>query len=132
MLAMAARRAASTLGAAPALRYCTLSAQDERLAARFSELVNLADAGLGAKVLFATDEWFATADNLLKATPPVFDPEAFCSQGKVMDGWESRRRRLAGCALALLRSRRVGWAPQTLTRWPTFCTTRCSSPCRCR
>ncbi|EEC47816.1 predicted protein, partial [Phaeodactylum tricornutum CCAP 1055/1] len=48
------------------------------------------------KVLFATDEWFAAADNLLKDTDPVFDPEAFCEQGKVMDGWETRRRRESG------------------------------------
>lgn len=70
--------------------------EDERLASRFSSLTNLADARLGSRVLFATDEWFATADNLLKHTPPYFDPEEFCTQGKVMDGWESRRRRLAG------------------------------------
>jgi allantoicase len=47
-------------------------------------------------VLFATDEWFAVCENLLQHTTPTFDPNAFCSQGKVMDGWESRRRRLAG------------------------------------
>jgi len=41
-------------------------------------------------------QWFATADNMLKPTPVLFDPEAFCEQGKVMDGWESRRRRKAG------------------------------------
>lgn len=33
---------------------------------------------------------------MLKPTPALFDPEAFCEQGKVMDGWESRRRRKAG------------------------------------
>lgn len=49
-----------------------------------------------SKVIFATDEWFATADNLLLNTAPQFDPNAYCTQGKVMDGWESRRRRLAG------------------------------------
>ena len=60
------------------------------LAARFEELTDLADDRLGAKVLFATDEWFATADNMLKSTAPHFDPETFCTQGKVMDGCESR------------------------------------------
>lgn len=78
-------------------------AEDERLGARFSELIDLADARLGTKVLFATDEWFATADNLLKHTAPAFDPEAFCTQGKVMDGWESRRRRHAGHDWCVLR-----------------------------
>eukprot|EP00980_Cylindrotheca_fusiformis_P016112 scaffold4782_cov106-Cylindrotheca_fusiformis.AAC.5 len=57
---------------------------------------NLCSASLGAKVLFATDEWFATADNLLKDTPPQFDEHAYCEQGKVMDGWETRRRREDG------------------------------------
>lgn len=53
-------------------------------------------SGEGARILFATDEWFAAADNLLKESPPHFDPDAYCEQGKVMDGWESRRRREAG------------------------------------
>lgn len=66
------------------------------LAARFEALTDLADERLGGKILFATDEWFATADNMLKPSAPHFDPETFCVQGKVMDGWESRRRRLAG------------------------------------
>ena len=57
-------------------------------------LVNL--AGADSCVIFATDEWFACADNLLQRDPPSFDPAAFCAQGKVMDGWESRRRRLPG------------------------------------
>ena len=59
-------------------------------------LVNATSANAGARVLFCTDEWFAAADNLLKDSPPVFDPDAYCEQGKVMDGWESRRRREAG------------------------------------
>ena len=51
----------------------------------------------GARVLFATDEWFAEASNLLQDTrAPVFDPHAFGLHGKVMDGWESRRRRQPG------------------------------------
>ena len=75
----------------------------ETLAARFSELTDLADDRLGSKILFATDEWFATADNMLKPQPPHFDPETFCTQGKVMDGWESRRRRLAGHDWAIVK-----------------------------
>ena len=73
------------------------------LAARFSDLTDLADERLGAKVLFATDEWFATADLMLKPSAPHFDPETFCTQGKVMDGWESRRRRLPGHDWAIVR-----------------------------
>ena len=57
---------------------------------------NLTDENLGARVIFATDEFFAVADNLLKRAEPSYDPNAYCSQGKVMDGWESRRRRQPG------------------------------------
>jgi allantoicase len=61
-----------------------------------SESINLCSHALGAKVLFATDDWFARAENLLLDGPPLFDPNAFCNEGKVMDGWETRRRRQAG------------------------------------
>lgn len=56
-----------------------------------------------SRVLFATDEWFARADNLLLESDPVFVPDLYCEQGKVMDGWETRRRRDAGhdwCVIA--------------------------------
>lgn len=57
---------------------------------------NICSASAGAKILFATDDWFATADCLLKDGPPIFDEALFCEQGKVMDGWETRRRREEG------------------------------------
>ncbi|KAL7434377.1 hypothetical protein ACHAXH_004128 [Discostella pseudostelligera] len=60
------------------------------------ELINLISLNNRASILFATDEWFATAENLLNDTPPTFVPDLFCEQGKVMDGWETRRRRTAG------------------------------------
>jgi allantoicase len=55
-------------------------------------------------VLFATDEWFARAENLLSDTDPEFISDLYCEQGKVMDGWETRRRRVEGhdwCIVAL-------------------------------
>ena len=76
---------------------------------QFSGLTNLADGRLGAEILFATDEWFATASNLLNPAPPVFDPDAFCSQGKVMDGWESRRRRTPGHDWSVVRLALAGY-----------------------
>ena len=60
------------------------------------ESINLASAESGARVLFASDDWFARAENLLLDAPPMFDPDAYCNEGKVMDGWESRRKRQAG------------------------------------
>ena len=43
-----------------------------------------------------TDEWFATASNMLKAEEPEWKEEAFTPHGKWMDGWETRRKRIAG------------------------------------
>ena len=40
----------------------------------------------GTEILFATDEWFAVAGNLNVEEPAVFDPNAFDSEGKLMDG----------------------------------------------
>ncbi|XP_029352718.1 allantoicase [Echeneis naucrates] len=57
---------------------------------------DLACETVGGKVIFATDEWFAPAANLLKREPPQFDPSAFTEFGKWMDGWETRRKRLPG------------------------------------
>ncbi|KAL7512457.1 hypothetical protein ACHAXN_009437, partial [Cyclotella atomus] len=57
---------------------------------------NLTSSATGARILFATDEWFAAADNLLNPADPEFIPDLYCEQGKVMDGWETRRKRSAG------------------------------------
>ncbi|MFH8612098.1 allantoicase [Streptomyces sp. NPDC018029] len=59
----------------------------------FTQYANLADRQLGAGVIAANDEFFAMRENLLLAHPAVFDPEHFGHKGKVMDGWETRRRR---------------------------------------
>ncbi len=59
----------------------------------FAHLPDLADRRLGATVIAANDEFFAERENLLKPGRPEFDPTAFAHKGKVMDGWETRRRR---------------------------------------
>ncbi|OKJ41507.1 allantoicase [Streptomyces sp. CB01580] len=59
----------------------------------FTDLVDLADRRLGAGVIAANDEFFAQRENLLVPERAVFDPERFGHKGKVMDGWETRRRR---------------------------------------
>ncbi|MFI6647442.1 allantoicase [Streptomyces sp. NPDC050529] len=59
----------------------------------FTHLVDLADRRLGAGVIAANDEFFAERENLLKPEPAHFDPEHFGHKGKIMDGWETRRRR---------------------------------------
>lgn len=59
----------------------------------FTQLADLADRRLGAGVVAANDEFFAERENLLKPGVAEFDPERFGHKGKIMDGWETRRRR---------------------------------------
>jgi allantoicase len=65
--------------------------------------VNLASAGLGAKALFATDDFFAEVGRMLSDVPPVFDPDKYDDHGKYMDGWESIRKRGPGHDYAVVR-----------------------------
>jgi allantoicase len=62
----------------------------------FAHYPDLADRRLGAGVVAANDEFFAERENLLKPGAAEFDPEHFGHKGKIMDGWETRRRRGAG------------------------------------
>eukprot|EP00922_Rhytidocystis_sp_ex-Travisia-forbesii_P003529 GHVS01005142.1.p1 GENE.GHVS01005142.1~~GHVS01005142.1.p1 ORF type:complete len:499 (+),score=86.23 GHVS01005142.1:291-1787(+) len=71
-------------------------------------LTDLASASLGSKILFSTDEWFATADNLLSPSPPIFKAGEFTEYGKWMDGWETRRRRTAGFDFCIIQLGREG------------------------
>lgn len=64
--------------------------------------INLASAGLGARALFATDEFFAPLNRMLQDQPAVFVPDKFDAHGKWMDGWETRRRRGGGHDYAVL------------------------------
>ncbi len=46
---------------------------------------------VGGQVVSVTNDLFARAENLLSPYEPVFDPELFGKQGKIMDSWESVR-----------------------------------------
>ncbi|MYU26091.1 allantoicase [Streptomyces sp. SID8352] len=59
----------------------------------FTRYTDLADRRLGAGVVAANDEFFAPRENLLVPGPAEFHPGDFGHKGKVMDGWETRRRR---------------------------------------
>lgn len=69
----------------------------------FTELVDLASEKLGGAVMFANDDFFASKDNLLKASTPIFIEDRYTDRGKWMDGWESRRRRTPGYDWAIIR-----------------------------
>jgi len=61
-----------------------------------SGLIDLASELIGGVALSASDEFFASKENLLKATAPIFMPDRYTDRGKWMDGWESRRKRTPG------------------------------------
>jgi allantoicase len=58
--------------------------------------INLALPGNGAAICSVSDDFFAPAKRMLSAEEPVFIPDRFDAHGKWMDGWESRRKRIAG------------------------------------
>lgn len=82
----------------------TTSSNSSDLSHAFEDLVELASSRVGGQVVYATDEWFASADNLIASGEPTFIPGKFTPHGKWMDGWESRRKRIPGhdwCILKL-------------------------------
>ncbi|MEX1189102.1 MAG: allantoicase [Bacteroidia bacterium] len=73
-----------------------------KTAPEFTQLTDLASERLGGKVIFATDDFFAEKENLLKPTRGVFITDKFTERGKWMDGWESRRKRTSGHDWAII------------------------------
>jgi allantoicase len=65
-------------------------------AATFSGLVDLAAGRIGGVAVYATDEFFAEKENLLKPGRGVYVPDEYTDRGKWMDGWETRRKRVPG------------------------------------
>lgn len=60
------------------------------------QYVDLAQPRLGAEVTYATDDFFADRARLIDPAEPVFIPGKYDGNGKWMDGWESRRKRVPG------------------------------------
>ncbi len=69
----------------------------------FVDLLDLAAERLGGTVLYATDDFFAEKENLLKLEEPIFLAGKYTDRGKWMDGWESRRKRESGHDYAIVR-----------------------------
>ncbi|MCS5625409.1 MAG: allantoicase, partial [Candidatus Marinimicrobia bacterium] len=59
-------------------------------------LIDLALESNGGRTLLASDDFFAPKENLLKSGRGVFIENKYTNQGKWMDGWESRRKRMEG------------------------------------
>lgn len=69
-------------------------------------LAHLTDLSLhatGSFVLYATDDYFAPKEALLRPGPPEWREGAYTDRGKWMDGWESQRRRAPGHDFAIVR-----------------------------
>jgi allantoicase len=56
-----------------------------------------------AEILEVTNQKFARAENLLSAYLPVFDPNLFGKQGKIMDSWETVRHNALPCDVLVLK-----------------------------
>ena len=65
--------------------------------------IDLASARVGGRALVTNDAFFAGKENLLRDAEAEFDPHAYTDRGKLMDGWESRRRREEGFDWCVLR-----------------------------
>ncbi|MDE2427107.1 MAG: allantoicase [Burkholderiales bacterium] len=69
---------------------------------------NLADARLGARAIQCSDDFFAEMARMLNPEPAVFVPGKYDTNGKWMDGWESRRKRVNGHDWCVVRLARAG------------------------
>ncbi|VAW44688.1 Allantoicase [hydrothermal vent metagenome] len=70
----------------------------------FTQLIDLAAERVGGLVLGTSDDFFAEKENLIKPGRGIFIDDKYTDHGKWMDGWESRRKRVAGhdwCTLKL-------------------------------
>lgn len=73
-------------------------------------MTDLASERLGGKALYATDDFFAEKENLIKPGRGIFIADKFTDRGKWMDGWESRRKRVPGhdyCIVQLATTGRI-------------------------
>lgn len=72
-------------------------------AAVFSGFIDLAAEKLGGKALIANDEFFAGKENLIKPGRGVWIADKYTPEGKWMDGWETRRKRVPGYDWCILK-----------------------------
>ena len=71
-------------------------------------LIDLAQPRLGTKIVFKTDDFFASANRIISPTILVFKEDVFDKHGKWMDGWESRRKRSSGHDFIILKLGKPG------------------------
>ena len=70
---------------------------------KLKKYTDLSSEKIGGRVVYATDEFFAEKENLIKEGRGVFIPDKYTERGKWMDGWESRRKRTEGHDWAIIK-----------------------------
>ncbi|KAJ4992186.1 allantoicase [Stagonosporopsis vannaccii] len=65
---------------------------DETFKSNYTDLIS---EPLGSKIVAFSDEWFASASNLVTKTAPISRPGYFVHSGAWYDGWETRRHNTA-------------------------------------
>ena len=80
----------------------TIHAPSFEIPTHITQLTNLADHRIGAKVLSCSDDFFAEANRMLQFSAPIFIKDKFDEHGKWMDGWETRRKRHSGYDWAII------------------------------
>jgi allantoicase len=76
---------------------------NQTVPAELASSTDLSADALGTFVLWATDDYFAAKENLLKPGAPEWREGEYTDKGKWMDGWESQRRRTPGHDSAIIR-----------------------------
>ena len=71
-------------------------------------MMNLADPRFGTKIIFKTDDFFASANRVLSPTLPIFRDGVYDTHGKWMDGIETKRRRDKGHDYLIIKLGRPG------------------------
>ncbi len=70
--------------------------------------IDLLHPRLGSEAVYANDDFFAPKERLIDPAEPVFIPGKYDDNGKWMDGWESRRKRVPGHDFCVVRLGRPG------------------------
>ncbi|XBW37074.1 hypothetical protein QEN19_002652 [Hanseniaspora menglaensis] len=85
--------------------YISLESDFTELISKKYHSINVVSADLpDTKILEFSDEFFASAENLISTAPPIQKPNVFTEQGAWYDGWETRRHNEADFDFVIIRS----------------------------
>ncbi len=62
----------------------------------FGNAIDLLAEKFGGKTIICSDDFFAGMENLVKEDDAIFIADKYRERGKLIDGWESRRKRVEG------------------------------------